>query len=285
MFSYKLSGTTVYSKVYATDGVGWTSSIVLSDGVIIDTIPPVPETLYQFDKNLLLNPSFEETGGNEVNWENVSSTDICTVSNTYHPSTWLLGDYSCMAVVTSLSNLAKDGSNFLFFRGSLSQNLENVTSGKFYRISFFSSHLMIKDSSAANKGGYVQLGDGNTHVFLVYTKGYRYDRHDSSREDISWHAHTFFIRADQTNVTFTIGSTDITTGIFIDDLSVQQVNLRTGDGSGHVLGHVVYLHDWSSIHGSWSFIDTVSPIIDYQWAIGSYISFHFLNLYNSINIH
>jgi hypothetical protein len=56
LFSYKLSGTTVYSKVYATDGVGWTSSIVLSDGVIIDTIPPVQETLYQFNKNLLLNP-------------------------------------------------------------------------------------------------------------------------------------------------------------------------------------------------------------------------------------
>jgi hypothetical protein len=39
---------------------------------------------------------------------------------------------------------------------------------------------MIKDSSAANKEGYVQLGDGNTHVFLIYTKGYRYDGHEMS---------------------------------------------------------------------------------------------------------
>jgi hypothetical protein len=61
---------------------------------------------------------------------------------------------------------------------------------------------------------------------------------------------------------------DKTTGLFIDDLSVQEVNLTTGHVSGHVLGHVVYLHEWSSIHGSWSFTDPESPIIDYTWTIG-----------------
>jgi hypothetical protein len=28
------------------------------------------------------------------------------------------------------------------------------------------------------------------------------------------------------------------------------------------------LHDWSSVHASWNFIDPESPIIDYTWAIG-----------------
>ncbi|CAG2212774.1 NUDT9 [Mytilus edulis] len=40
------------------------------------------------------------------------------------------------------------------------------------------------------------------------------------------------------------------------------------DSSGHVNGHIDYIHQWSSIHGSWSFIDPESPIVDYKWAIG-----------------
>ncbi|CAG2188627.1 unnamed protein product [Mytilus edulis] len=66
----------------------------------------------------------------------------------------------------------------------------------------------------------------------------------------------------------TIGSMDMTTGIFIDNLSVQKVNLTTASPGGHVIGHVVYLHEWSSIHGSWGFADPESPVIDYSWAIG-----------------
>ncbi len=29
-----------------------------------------------------------------------------------------------------------------------------------------------------------------------------------------------------------------------------------------------FVHDWSSIHASWHFIDQESPIVNYQWAIG-----------------
>jgi hypothetical protein len=31
---------------------------------------------------------------------------------------------------------------------------------------------------------------------------------------------------------------------------------------------MVTIHDWSSVHASWNFIDPESPIIDYTWAIG-----------------
>lgn len=262
-------GTKIYNKVYAIDGVGKISPIAVSDGTIVDKTPPVPETFIHADENIADNPSFENTGGDEVKWENVSSTDICMMSDSYHPLSWIPTSTTCMTVVSSDVNLAKDGRSFLFIRGSVHQQLEKVKAGYLYRISFFSSHLSITDSVAANKEGFIQL-DNTKHVFLIYTKSYRRDGHGeiASREEISWHAHTFYFKATNDAANITIGSMDVTTGIFIDDLSVQKVNLTTGHASGHVLGHVVYLHEWSSIHGSWSFTDPESPIIDYTWGIG-----------------
>ena len=206
-------------------------------------------------------------------WTNVTSTDICMLSNSNHPLSWQPSSVTCMAVVSSDVNIARDGRSFLFLRGSITQQLDNVIAGKLYRILFFSSHLPIMASVAANKEGFVQLGDGKKQVFLIYTKIYRHDGHGVSenREEISWHTHTFYFTPKENFANITIGSMDITTGIFIDNLSVQEVNLTTGHSSGHVVGHVVYIHEWSSIHGSWSFSDPDSPIIDYTWAIGEFI--------------
>jgi hypothetical protein len=59
--------------------------------------------------------------------------------------------------------------------------------GFLYKVSFFSSHLPITDSVLANKEGFVQLGDGTKHVFLIYTKTYRRDEHRTSygREELN----------------------------------------------------------------------------------------------------
>jgi hypothetical protein len=35
---------------------------------------------------------------------------------------------------------------------------------------------------------------------------------------------------------------------------------------------MVTIHDWSSVHASWNFIDPENPIIDYTWAIGIIIN-------------
>ena len=217
------------------------------------------------------NPSFENTGGNQIKWENISSTNICMVSNSYHPLSWLPTSTTCMAVVSSDINLAKDGRSFLYIRGSVHQPLVKIMAGHLYKISFFTSHVAIEESVAANKEGFIQLGDDQM-VFLIYTKNNRHDRHRDveGANTLSWHAHTFYFKAAGDRANITIGSMDKTTGLFIDDLSVQEVNLTTGHVSGHVLGHVVYLHEWSSIHGSWSFTDPESPIIDYTWTIGKF---------------
>ncbi|CAC5370733.1 unnamed protein product [Mytilus coruscus] len=262
-----LQGGKIYNKVYAIDGVGRRSSIVVSDGVIIDTTPPIPEKFITATEFLGNNTSFENTGGEEIKFENVSATDICMVSNSFHPLSWIPAPLTCMAVVSSDVNLAKDGRSFLFIRGSAYQQIEEIQAGYVYKISFFSSHLPITDSVGANKEGFIQL-DSVKHIFLIYTKPYRHDGLGDSREKISWHAHTFYFKAISSHANITIGSMDKTTGIFLDDLSVQEVNFTTSATSSHVLGHVVYLHEWSSIHGSWSFTDPESPIIDYTWAIG-----------------
>lgn len=93
----------------------------MSDGVVIDTTPPIPDTLVHTDENIVENPSFENTGGSEIMWENVTSTDICVVSISYHPSSWVRTSLTCMAVVSSERNLVTDGRSFLFVRGSVHQ--------------------------------------------------------------------------------------------------------------------------------------------------------------------
>ena len=64
------------------------------------------------------------------------------------------------------------------------------------------------------------------------------------------------------------------TGILFDDLQVQQTVLHEHaiheENTKHIHAHVITLHQWSSIHASWSFVDPESPIVDYMWAIGNY---------------
>jgi hypothetical protein len=64
------------------------------------------------------------------------------------------------------------------------------------------------------------------------------------------------------------------TGILFDDIKVQQAILHDHDDNEaqgkHIHAHVVALHQWSSIHASWSFVDPESPIIDYRPLMKSY---------------
>lgn len=250
----------------------------------MDSTPPVSEKFVHADENLAVNPSFENTAGSLVMWNDVNSTDICTIGDTYHPLSWQPVSSTCAAVVTSSSTLAKDGASFLFIKGSVQQQVVDVVTGVLYKVSFYSSHLPIWDSVAANKEGFVRFGNIKK-IFLIYTKSYRRDRHGrDTRAKISWHRHTYYFKATEDKLNITIGSVDEKTGIFIDNLSVQKVTLTTDDTNGHITGHVVYLHEWGSIHGFWSFMDPESPIIDYTWAIGKCIITIMLILLEQLSI-
>nr|XP_022306198.1 uncharacterized protein LOC111112738 [Crassostrea virginica] len=180
-------------------------------------------------------------------------------------------DRGCVAVVSSNKNLARDGRSFLFVQGSVSQTLDGLLVGGLYRVSFFSSHLSVSSSTQSNKEGFVQLQD-KKHVFLIYTKAYRGDGNDQStvREEISWYKHTFYFVALKQTAEFVLGSVDDRTGIYVDNVVVELVMRDQSNGTSgcHVQAHVVYLHEWGSVHGSWSFVEDVSSITEYLWAIG-----------------
>lgn len=266
---YYFTGRIYYNKVYALDNVGYKSPVMVSDGVAIDTSPPQPQYLFHNSSNLLLNPSFE-TSPNEVMMDAVNTTDICNETMNHQSVNWTLSSSGCAAVVTSINNLARDGRSFLFVRGSVTQTLANLVEGGLYRLVFFTSHLLISSSTQSNKEGFAKFGN-KSHVFFIYTKAYRGDGHgkSESREIISWHKHTFYFIAQGTTTELTLGSVDEKTGIFLDHVTFEHVQ-RDVNGSSelYVQAHVVYLHEWGSIHGSWSFVEDVSPITEYFWAIG-----------------
>jgi hypothetical protein len=165
-------------------------------------------------------------------------------------------------------NVAMDGRYFVFVKGQISQPLENLSIGQLYRVTFVTAHPPILGTGFANKAGYVQIGD-KRHVFMVYT---RHDKHGSNSQEVDWHHHTFYFRTNTTKATISFGSMTGNTGILFDDIKVQQAILHDHDDSEahgkHVHAHVVALHQWSSIHAPWGFVDPESPIIDYMWAIG-----------------
>jgi hypothetical protein len=52
------------------------SKTILSDGVVMDSTPPVSEKFVHADENLAVNPSFENTAGSLVMWNDVNSTEF-----------------------------------------------------------------------------------------------------------------------------------------------------------------------------------------------------------------
>jgi hypothetical protein len=256
--------------VYAVDNVGYKSAVVVSDGVTLDLTPPEPEYLFHTGNNILNNPSFE-TASSTLQYADVNATDICNITDNYQPTSWNLSTSGCVAVVYSSTNLARNGQSFIFIRGSVIQPLNGLVVGGLYRVSFFSSHLSISSSTQSNKEGFVQFGD-KKHVFLIYTKAYRGDGNKNSkvREEVSWHKHTFYFTALTTSTNLEIGSVDDKTGIFVDHMTLEHVTRDKNNGTNglHVQAHVVSLHEWGSIHGSWGFVEDVSSITEYLWAIG-----------------
>ncbi|XP_060084880.1 uncharacterized protein LOC132564227 [Ylistrum balloti] len=261
-------GMRVYNKVYAVDGLGQQSDTAVSDGVTVDTTPPIPSQLVHYDTvNLATNPSFENSNGHSISWDNVNNTDICNVNSSHLPQQWTSTWDTCVAVVSSDTNLARDGRSMVIVRGALSQDISGLEVDGLYRVTFVTSHLPSVDSVIANKEGFVEFGD--RHVFLMYTKAYRLDDHHSdTREIITWHHHTFYFVMSSTSATLRLGSLDRGTGILIDDIQVHHVSHTDSTTSDTVNAHVVFLHEWGSIHGSWSFVEAESHITEYLWAIG-----------------
>ena len=261
----------MYNKVWATDMAGYTSAITVSNGFCVDTMSPLPEFLLTMQENILQNPDFNDTS-NAISFHDLNNTNVCQTSNSYEPAQWTVVTGSCVVLVHS--GFSKAGINFVYLIGSLSQSV-TLTAG-LYKICFVSSHSILDAAQIANKEGFVQLGV-RKHVFLIYTKSYRADDSQASttREVISWHNHTFYFNVtEDSTLSLTIGSIDRASGFYLDDVQLQRVNKSETQEVYHsqVLGHVIFLHEWASIHGSWSFVTGEwTSILEYSWAIGIFL--------------
>ncbi|CAG2197001.1 unnamed protein product [Mytilus edulis] len=121
------AGQQMFSKLMAVDGVGHTTDMISSNGVTIDTTPPVPISFIHADANLVVNPSFEESKGCFMEIMDISDYHLCDVDNCYNPSLWN-GD-GCVATIKSDIDTAYDGRSFIFLKGVLQQNIQKLSPG------------------------------------------------------------------------------------------------------------------------------------------------------------
>jgi hypothetical protein len=72
-----ISETRLQSLVFAVDIVGHKSDIERSNGVYVDTTPPIPTDMIHVDDNMATNPSFEMSNGQFVEWDDIYDIKIC----------------------------------------------------------------------------------------------------------------------------------------------------------------------------------------------------------------
>ena len=256
----------VYNKVYATDQVGFNSSVAVSNGYCSDTSSPVPLYLTTVEDNIVVNGAFNRYK-HRIKFEDLNTTSICDGAINIGITGWSLLTDTCAVVVES--SLSQTENFFVHLRGGLQQKL-SLFAG-LYRLTFVSSHAHIDDARTANGEGFVSLGT-QRHIFLLYTKPYRQDGHrlGSGRELVSWHNHTFYFNVTTGGVVdLMLGSVGHLSGIYVDDVRLQFINTSDLAINDTVHGHTTFLHEWSSVHAGWSFFNPgPSPIIDYMWAVG-----------------
>ncbi|KAL3841826.1 hypothetical protein ACJMK2_019925 [Sinanodonta woodiana] len=265
---------TVKVLVYAVDFSGYSSTIVQSDGVHIDSTPPYPENKHSFGDNLVGNPSFElGSDADKVSFDGTSKGQC----QTQVLQDWVVADpqikSSCGIIYTSSNSIAQHGRSIAQVRGrGIMQNITGLQVGEKYRVSFYASHLPLDTIFISNREGFVKFGD-IAYVFLLYTKPSRKDVKtlSSDNSDLYWQYYVYYFTAKSNTVMLQFGSYDEMTGFALDQVQVQQNFLSELDASSTanaVKVQTVFIHDWASVHAYWSFVDLESPIVDYSWAVG-----------------
>ncbi|XP_060577218.1 uncharacterized protein LOC132734491 [Ruditapes philippinarum] len=244
-------GGTVRGEVRARDVIGHVSGLVSSNGIIIDTTAPVRAKRIQCQPNSLSDASFE----NIANYE-----DNTTICDNITESQWDLSQDTC--VTLEKSNMAQHGSIKLHLQGSILQKLNTKMHGK-YRLIFHTSTIPSKVLHLSAVEGYVQVND-QRHVFMMYSK--------PNTDTYAWQKHIFYFHLDTNTSIVEFGTVKSHAAFAIDGIEFQLCEVsanETDEADGHVNIHTVFVHDWSSIHAEWSFIDPETDILEYMWAIGT----------------
>ncbi|XP_035661568.1 uncharacterized protein LOC118405866 [Branchiostoma floridae] len=257
------AGVKYYSKVYAVDAAGEQSDVATSDGVTIDTTPPVLLEKLEVGENIVEDFSFEESASpvyvNSREGLNFSSLPSFTSPH------WTVEGGSTSAVLNATKG--DHGDNVLYLAGSLSQLLTTTTGSK-YRMTLSLLHNPFVQNKRSDEEVLIQA-PGISKVVQLYR---RPGRHDSSNAN-RWQKATVFFTATSASSSISIATPGRTRGVLIDNVDVRLCNVMeveegmSSNNSVHV--ELQIIHGLNSVLASWGFVDMESPIVDYMWAIGT----------------
>ncbi|KAL4221421.1 hypothetical protein ACF0H5_019679 [Mactra antiquata] len=249
-------GTKLVSSVRAYDAAGLVSDEVKSTGFIIDITPPYRVRNMNCGQNLIKDLHFSE------NPIAVTTNDALDCNNDVS-SEWVLEDESCASVVEIGTN---DG-NVLILNGVVSQTITDISPNQgYFLLTFYTSAVPHQDLSQSINDGFIDI-NGEVHSFITYMR--------TDTDSYVWQKHEYYFDATTDNINIRLGTINKQHVIAMKDIVLQTCEPNCGDGgeyepsSGHVNAHTVFVHDWSSIHAHWNFVDHESEIVEYYWAIGT----------------
>ncbi|XP_046570938.1 uncharacterized threonine-rich GPI-anchored glycoprotein PJ4664.02-like [Haliotis rubra] len=255
------SGTRLWSKVYAVDAVGHASDVAVSDGVVVDTSPPEPQAVAYLGDNLVKNPSFE------IQNKPVNSSTC----NDRVPEYWQTDNYSCIHIITSERQLARHGSSYVVVSGSVLQADIHLSVAQMYKVKIHAGYTEVTDTHHSAIEGFVSVG-AEVITFSLEPNLCRGVCDVGRHSVIMWNTHTLSFIAREESAQLTIGTKSRSMVMAVDHVTLQSITYSGHDGTvdteKHVEVNAVFLPDWSSLHVSWHFTDSESPITMYQWAVG-----------------
>ncbi|XP_071079258.1 uncharacterized protein [Haliotis cracherodii] len=256
------NGIQIWTKVYAVDIVGHTSKVVVSDGVIIDSSPPVVQNFAYLGNNLLSNPSFEESISRE------SASSDCHPE----PPSWETGRHSCIKLMTSGAPHAKHGKTLVSVRGSIQQNVRDLEVGGKYQVTIHVGYPL--DITVNHKAveGFISFGN-DTFTFSLDPHLCVDTCHDTGGRIILWSQYSFTFLAQNTTTLLKIGTSSHKMEMALDHVLLQRVDyVGNADNmvtENNTLFQSVFRKHWSSVHASWHYDDRESPIVEYTMAAGT----------------
>ncbi|KAI8519528.1 hypothetical protein Bbelb_027850, partial [Branchiostoma belcheri] len=232
-----------YSTVTAVDAAGLSSSPVFSSGITVDSSPPVPVEKLNFGPNLVLNPSYEQTLGTS-GW-NISGT----------------------AEAVAASGFAtKDGQKYLHLHGSISQKIPTQP-GQKYQLSFYARHVEKISLPLQSQEGKVSA-PGLHKTFKLYQRFGTFSHSNANDESVkTWHQHIYYFTATDLESEIRFSSVG-RAGMVLDQVSVRLVNDSAVQESDRESSKGTAA-DWHVVQASWDLEDLESPIVKYEWAIGT----------------
>ena len=87
------------------------------------------------------------------------------------------------------------------------------------------------------------------------------------------HSFSYVVTASSPNMIIAVSTTAASPDqqVAVDDVTLEEIHdVASMDRSSEpaVRSSSVFLPEWSVVQTSWHFVDDVSPIVDYQWALG-----------------